>query len=146
MIVKCPECSTPLNERLRQCGGVRLQFCTKCGYQAESLTGAIDFGQVHDYALKDAQFRRIVRKAMIVTGIRDLDHQTSFMQWMIGEDFAHLPYMIRTHARFADNDDWLSRIKSRVKLLNIDGNAPVYAVICAAAQIFLNTRTLIRTA
>jgi len=104
----------------------------------------IDMGRVYRGAHKDALFRRIVRKSMLHAGIVDLDQQSEFIEWLIGKDYQTLPYMLKSESEmYHTSDDWLSRIRDRARILNIDGNTPVYQVLRASAEIWKQKRILV---
>lgn len=126
---------------LKACGSLLDHTCQKCGWFQRENTGTLHFGELHDWSLLEAKFRRIVRKAMIHEGMTDLDQQTAFMEWLIGKDFGNIPYMINNRAQVeketrSEPIDWLQRIKDRSRLLNINGNTPVYVAIREAAKVY----------
>ena len=91
----------------------------------------IDMGHVHDSALRDAQFRRIVKKAMVHERLTSLDHQASFIEWAIGPDYKDVDYQ-----------NWPDRIRDRTSLL-VDVKQSVYLVIRAACQLFKSKRMMV---
>lgn len=146
--MNCPECKTAIDPKLKACGSLADYTCQRCGFFMRENTGFMNFGDLHDWALKEAQFRRIVRKAMIAEGMTDLDQQTDFMIWLIGPDFGTIPYMIQNRAEVMrdtkkEPEDWMQRIKDKSRLLNINGNTPVYAAIRAAAEQYKSSRILL---
>lgn len=137
-MLNCPDCKTELRVVNKFCGAMAIYSCPRCTFQHSEFTGKMNIGTLHDWALKEAQFRRLVKKAMIAEGFVTIEQQTDFMSWLIGPDFASVPYMIINISGYVSDtpDDWISRIRDRSRLSNVNGKAPVYATIRAAGQIY----------
>lgn len=141
----CPECRTLLRPKTKFCGGMVFWECKTCGFHDEEMTGIIDFGTLFDWTLKEAQFRRIIRKAMIHCGLTDIDGQSEFLRWLIGKDCFEIPYMAYKNENgiYKEQDNtWLSRIKENAKLHKISAMSSVYDVIVGAVGIWQSKKIL----
>lgn len=127
---------------------MNIYSCAKCGFSHSEFTGRMHFGDLHDWSLKEAKFRRIVKKAMIAEDIIIIDDQLAFINWLIGPDYGEIPYMIQNKEEIYRQtkeipEDWISRIQTRGKLVNVGPRSSVYDVIRAAAQIYKSKRILV---
>lgn len=139
----CPNCNKPLNENFKMCGAIKVYYCDLCTFERAEHTNQMNIGLLHDWSLKEAHFRRIVKKAMITEGLEKQEQQEEFIEWLIGEDYRDLPYMIFNRAEIEKRlkeegkpgeiiDDWLTRIKKRLR--NVSGGASVFEVLRAGVR------------
>lgn len=92
----------------------------------------LDMGVLHAEALREAQFRRLVRKAMWHEGIRDIDNQVEFFEWALGPKYKDVAYQF-----------WPDLIKERTRLI-VSAKDSVYYVFRAAVQLFKSKKVIIR--
>lgn len=145
----CPECKADLQPQNKLCGALVL-FACRCGFQRSDWTGQMNMGQLHDWAMAEAQFRRIVRKAMINAGLKTVEAQCAFMEWLIGEDYSQLPYCVSNkeqHQRMTKEvvEDWVSRIQKNSRLYGVTESSSVYRVIHAAAEKYMDNNRVLMT-
>lgn len=88
--------------------------------------------KVHDEALLEARFRRIVRKAMFAEGLTSFDSQCDFFDWALGPDYKDVAYQF-----------WPDLIKHRTRLM-VGAKDSVYYVFRAAVQLWRSKRTIVR--
>lgn len=92
---------------------------------------AIDFDRLYRDSQREAQFRRIVAKALNDARLETLDEREEFIAYAIGNDYKELPYQF-----------WPERLQNNLSMI-VHGGTSVYQAIKDAAREWKNKRIIL---
>jgi len=97
----------------------------------EDEEGVLDFDRLYRDSQKEAQFRKIVFKALCEAGIKTDEERSAFVEYAIGADYQELPYQF-----------WPYRLQKNLHMI-VDPSSSVYQALRQAADNWKQNRIIV---